>query len=54
MAYIAYVCSADLEITVEFLAEVDKLVQMIESPIFACKNSLNRLFSFDYCFVATC
>lgn len=30
-------CSADLEVTVEFLVEVDKLVQMIESPIFACE-----------------
>lgn len=34
---IGYARSADLEITVEFLAEVDKLVQMIESPIFACE-----------------
>ena len=28
---------ANLEITVEFLTEMDKLVQLIESPIFACK-----------------
>lgn len=27
----------DLDITLEFLAEVDQLVQLIESPIFACK-----------------
>ncbi|XP_026320504.1 protein VAC14 homolog isoform X2 [Hyposmocoma kahamanoa] len=27
----------DLEITVDFLTEVDKLVQLIESPIFACE-----------------
>lgn len=27
--------SGDLEITVEFLTEVDKLVQLIESPVFA-------------------
>lgn len=44
--------SGDLEITVEFLTEIDKLVQLIESPIFACKShklgiksrSINRLF----------
>lgn len=29
--------SGDLEITVDFLTEVDKLVQLIESPIFACE-----------------
>lgn len=29
--------SADIEVTVEFLTELDKLVQLIESPIFACK-----------------
>lgn len=34
--------SGDLEITVEFITEIDKLVQLIESPIFACKSS-NRL-----------
>lgn len=28
--------SADIEVTVEFLIELDKLVQLIESPIFAC------------------
>lgn len=32
-----FIDSADLEVTVEFLVEVDKLVQMIESPIFACE-----------------
>lgn len=31
--------SGDLEVTVEFLVEMDKLVQLIESPIFACKFS---------------
>lgn len=30
--------SGDLEITVDFLKEIDKLVQLIESPIFACKS----------------
>ena len=29
--------SADLEVTVDFLKEIDKLVQLIESPIFACQ-----------------
>ena len=29
--------SGDLEVTVEFLMEIDKLVQLIESPIFTCK-----------------
>ena len=41
----------DLDITVEFLHEIDQLVQLIESPIFACEFSyfnilqlLNSLF----------
>ena len=29
--------SGDIEVTVDFLKEIDKLVQLIESPIFACK-----------------
>jgi len=29
--------SADLEITVSMLVQVDKLVQLIESPVFTCK-----------------
>lgn len=29
--------SGSLELTVDFLKEIDKLVQLIESPIFACK-----------------
>ncbi|RWS20978.1 protein VAC14-like protein [Leptotrombidium deliense] len=33
----------DLDITVEFLTEIDQLVQLIESPIFACKYSLELL-----------
>lgn len=31
--------SGDLEVTVDFLMEVDKLVQLIESPIFTCESS---------------
>ena len=30
--------SADLEITVHLLVQVDKLVQLIESPVFTCKS----------------
>jgi len=29
--------SENIEVTVEFLTEIDKLVQLIESPIFTCK-----------------
>ena len=29
--------SGQLEVTVDFLVEIDKLVQLIESPIFTCK-----------------
>ena len=29
--------SGNLEVTVDFLTEIDQLVQLIESPIFACK-----------------
>jgi len=28
--------SADLEITVQMLVQIDKLVQLIESPVFTC------------------
>jgi hypothetical protein len=31
--------SADLEITVPLLVQIDKLVQLIESPVFTCKLS---------------
>jgi len=30
--------SAELEITVQLLVQIDKLVQLIESPIFTCKS----------------
>lgn len=30
--------SGDLDVTVDFLTEVDKLVQLIECPIFTCKE----------------
>jgi len=38
-----YLVSADLEITVPMLVQVDKLVQLIESPVFTCEyKSLYR------------
>ena len=30
--------SAELEITVQLLVQIDKLVQLIESPVFTCKS----------------
>ncbi|KAH0619421.1 hypothetical protein JD844_000034, partial [Phrynosoma platyrhinos] len=36
--------SGDLEVTVDFLIEVDKLVQLIECPIFTCKPPFLFLF----------
>lgn len=38
-------CSGNLEITVDYLVEIDKLVQLIESPIFACELTKIILFS---------
>ena len=32
--------SADLEITVPMLVQIDKLVQLIESPVFTCACGL--------------
>ena len=32
------VSSAELEITVQLLVQVDKLVQLIESPVFTCES----------------
>ena len=32
-----YSISGQLEVNVEFLIQIDKLVQLIESPIFTCK-----------------
>jgi hypothetical protein len=31
--------SAELEITVPMLVQVDKLVQLIESPVFTCERT---------------
>jgi vacuole morphology and inheritance protein 14 len=31
--------SADLEMTVNTLIQIDKLVQLLESPVFTCKTS---------------
>ena len=33
----ALVSSGNLEVTVDFLTEIDRLVQLIESPIFTCE-----------------
>ena len=37
---------ADLEMTVNMLIQIDKLVQLLESPVFTCKSSLARWFLF--------
>ena len=31
--------SADLEMTVNILIQIDKLVQLLESPVFTCEQS---------------
>lgn len=31
--------SAELEITVQLLVQIDKLVQLIESPVFTCLDT---------------
>ena len=31
--------SAELEMTVNILIQIDKLVQLLESPVFTCKSS---------------
>ena len=47
--------SADLEITVQMLVQMDKLVQLIESPVFTCKyyfstsKHLNMLHQISDC-----
>lgn len=35
--------SADLEMTVNMLIQIDKLVQLLESPVFTCKFPLHSL-----------
>ena len=40
--------SADLEITVHLLVQVDKLVQLIESPVFTCKSLIPLFLPFSY------
>ena len=37
----------DLDLTVEFLNEIDQLVQLIESPIFACKLKFEWIFKIE-------
>ena len=36
--------SAELEITVQLLVQVDKLVQLIESPVFTCKEGNHQMY----------
>ena len=33
-------CSGDLEISITLLIQIDKLVQLLESPVFTCKCCL--------------
>ena len=37
MFYFTNKNSAELEMTVNILIQIDKLVQLIESPVFTCK-----------------
>lgn len=39
--------SGNLEMTVDYLEEIDKLIQLIESPIFACKKLIKMKYLFD-------
>jgi hypothetical protein len=44
--FCSFFFSAEIEVTVDFLIEIDKLVQLIESPIFTCeKNPIQSLDS---------
>lgn len=42
------VLMGDLEVTVQFLVEIDQLVQLVESPIFACEGKFSRNFSANF------
>lgn len=42
--------SAELEMTVNMLIQIDKLVQLLESPVFTCKFQLSRQ---RYCILLT-
>ncbi len=45
-------CSANIEITVTLLMEIDKLIQLLESPIFICNCAyLLTLFPFLFPFL---
>lgn len=47
---IFWLLSADLEITVPMLVQIDKLVQLIESPVFTCKclETDSLVYSIDH------
>ncbi len=36
-------CSAELEMTINMLIQIDKLVQLLESPVFTCKQILLKI-----------
>lgn len=38
--------SAELEMTVNMLIQIDKLVQLLESPVFTCKAVAQRFTTF--------
>lgn len=37
------ISSAELEMTVNMLIQIDKLVQLLESPVFTCKYLLSHV-----------
>lgn len=39
LQYVADEYSAELEMTVNMLIQIDKLVQLLESPVFTCQFS---------------
>ena len=41
--------SGDLEVHVDFLVQIDKLVQLIESPIFTCKFLMILYYYYSTC-----
>ena len=50
LSYSFFLLSADLEITVPMLVQIDKLVQLIESPVFTCKclETDSLVYSIDH------
>lgn len=46
--FLAYLNSAELEMTVNMLIQIDKLVQLLESPVFTCE-----CHCIEYCIIAS-